>query len=169
MPGFDVPVRIIPPPRPAPPQSTFVVPPQSVFAEPTRRSGRTSVHSRRGLESIADADVAPTVSESIFFTQAVSSTDSQDFATILATMTEASLQSITPCTAREALSSPQNDLWIKAIVREQVCHYKNGERRESSTDQLGSENQVQGHTHRSLSPYASYVQSKSCGTSAVHA
>ena len=41
-------------------------------------------------------------------------------------MTEASLQSITPRTAREALSSPQNDLWIKAIVREQVCHYKNG-------------------------------------------
>ena len=129
MPGFNVPVRIIPPPRPAPPQRTFVVPPQSVFAEPTRRSRRTPVPSRRGLESIAAADVAPTVSrqpESIFFTQAASSTDSQDFATILATMTEASLQSITPCTAREALSSPQKYLWLQAMVREQVCHYKNG-------------------------------------------
>ena len=41
-------------------------------------------------------------------------------------MTEASLPSITPRTSREALSSPQKDLWIQAMVREQVCHYKNG-------------------------------------------
>ena len=46
--------------------------------------------------------------------------------TILATITEASLQTITPRSAVEALRSPQRAQWLKAMDREKQCHIKNG-------------------------------------------
>ena len=45
---------------------------------------------------------------------------------LLTMMTEASLQSITPRNAHEAMKSPQRKLWLLAMNREKQCHIKNG-------------------------------------------
>lgn len=53
--------------------------------------------------------------------------DPVDFsAVILNTITEASLETITPRNAFEALKSPQKASWIAAMTREKDCHIKNG-------------------------------------------
>jgi Reverse transcriptase (RNA-dependent DNA polymerase) len=45
---------------------------------------------------------------------------------ILITITEASLQTITPRHVTEALRSPQRKMWLLAMQREKDCHVKNG-------------------------------------------
>ena len=50
----------------------------------------------------------------------------QSTAAILAMITEASLQSITPNNAYEAINSPLKSRWIAAMNREKSCHIKNG-------------------------------------------
>ena len=40
-------------------------------------------------------------------------------------VTEATLESITPRNARDALSSPQAEMWLAAMNREKACHIKN--------------------------------------------
>lgn len=45
---------------------------------------------------------------------------------ILVTVTEATLQTITPRNVLEALRSPQRKMWLLAMQREKECHVKNG-------------------------------------------
>ena len=51
---------------------------------------------------------------------------SPDHFCVLNMLTEASLQTITPRNAHEALKSPQKDMWLAAMNREKECHIKNG-------------------------------------------
>jgi Reverse transcriptase (RNA-dependent DNA polymerase) len=64
-------------------------------------------------------------SESVFSaTPAVS--DDPNPHSILITITEASLQTVTPRNATEALRSPLRKMWLLAMQREKDCHVKNG-------------------------------------------
>jgi hypothetical protein len=53
-------------------------------------------------------------------------TASKSASNILIVLTEASLQSITPRNAYEALKSTESNMWLLAMNREKECHVKNG-------------------------------------------
>jgi transposase InsO family protein len=52
--------------------------------------------------------------------------DSSSIEVVLSTVTEATLQTITPRNVLEALRSPQRKMWLLAMQREKDCHIKNG-------------------------------------------
>ena len=75
-----------------------------------RRSGRSSMPTRTKLEGIADVALPP---------------DHSSLFAICCTLTEASLQTITPKTAKQAVAGPQAKQWICGMQREKDCHVKN--------------------------------------------
>lgn len=84
-----------------------------VDASPARPV-RERVPSRASLEAVPDRDVPPVVAPGSDSPQVV-----------LVALTEASLHSITPRSAKHALQADLADMWIKAMQREKDCHLKN--------------------------------------------
>ena len=87
----------------------------------TRKSTRTSAPTRVKLEGLADIDSPPATLISIDDTIMLD----DNLSAICCTITEASLQSITPTSAYQALFGPQGKQWLKGMQREKDCHIKN--------------------------------------------